>query len=316
MPYDNKLMVKVANLFYKENLTQENIAKRLKASKYQVNRILKRALSSGMVQINIIDPTVNISTMEEELEKKLGMKRVIVVENFGLSEIELKAKLGQAAAKYLLEIIKDGDVIGISWGTTIKEVINYLPLKINKSVQVVQITGGSHQLSVDLNCHDITRRFSSKFGVEPKLLYAPAIVDSKKMHDMLIKETSIKSTFEYFNKLTTAIVGIGAIYPKVISTLLKTGHIGSDDMASLTSSGAVGDVYSHFFDKDGNICSNNLTGRLIAMPVEELLRVPYSVGIAGGELKAEAILGAARGKYINLLVTDSTAADKIIKLIG
>jgi deoxyribonucleoside regulator len=316
MSYDVKLMVKVANLYYKESLNQENIAKRLKMSKYQVNRILKRALDSGMVQINIIDPTVNISTLEEKLEKKLGLKRAIVVENFGLSELELKSKLGQAAAKYLMEIIKDGDVIGISWGTTIKEVINYLPSKINKSVQVVQITGGSHQLSVDLNCHDITRRFSSKFGIEPKLLYAPAIVDSKKMHDMLIQETSIKSTFEYFNKLTTAIVGIGAIYPKVKSTLLKTGHIGSDDMASLTSSGAVGDVYSHFFDKDGNICSNNLTGRLIAMPVEELLRVPYSVGIAGGELKAEAILGAARGKYINLLVTDSTAADKIIKLIG
>ncbi len=315
MPYDVKLMVKVSNLHYKENLNQENIAKRLKMSKYQVNRILKRALSSGMVQINIIDPTVNISTLEEKLEKKLGLKRAIVVGNFGLSDLELKAKLGQAAAKYLMEIIKDGDVIGISWGTTIKEVINFLPSKINRSVQIVQITGGSNELSVDLNCHDITSRFSSKFGVEPKLLYAPAIVDSKKMRDMLVKETSIKSTFEYFNKLTTAIVGIGAIYPKVISTLLKTGHIGRDDMASLKESGAVGDVYSHFFDSDGKICKSNLTGRLIAMPVAELLKVPYSVGIAGGELKAQAILGAVRGNYINLLVTDSTAAEKILKLI-
>ncbi len=315
MSYDVKLMVKVANLYYKESLNQENIAKRLKMSKYQVNRILKRALDSGMVQINIIDPTVNISILEEKLEKKFGLKRAIVVENFGLSELELKSKLGQAAAKYLMEIIKDGDVIGISWGTTIKEVINFLPSKINKSVQIVQITGGSHELSIDINCHDITRRFSSKFGVEPKLLYAPAIVDSKKMHDMLIKESSIKSTFEYFNKLTIAIVGIGAIYPKVISTLLKTGHIGRDDMASLKESGAVGDVYSHFFDIDGNICDSKLTGRLIAMPVAELLKVPYSVGIAGGELKAEAILGAVRGNYINLLVTDSTAAEKILKLI-
>ena len=316
MPYDIKLMVKIANLFYKENLTQENIAKRLKASKYQVNRILKRALSSGMVQINIIDPTVNISSLEEKLEKKFGLKRAIVVENFGLSDSELKAKLGQAAAKYLIEIIKDGDVIGISWGTTIKEVINFLPSKINKSVRIVQITGGSHQLSIDLNCHDITRRFSSKFGVEPKLLYAPAIVDSKKMHDMLIKETSIKSTFDYFNKLTTAIVGIGAVYPKVISTLIKTGHIGKDDIASLKNNGAVGDVYSHFFDKDGNICESNLNGRLIAMPVAELLKVPYSIGIAGSELKAEAILGAVKGNYINILITDSTAAEKIIKLAG
>jgi deoxyribonucleoside regulator len=271
-----------------------------------VNRILKRALGSGIVQINIIDPTTNISNLEEKLEKKFNLKRAIVVDNLGLSEIELKSKLGQAAVKYLLEVIKDGDIIGISWGTTINEVINYLPSKINKSVEVVQITGGSHQLSVNLNCHDITRRFALKFGVEPHLLYAPAIVDSKEVHDLLINETSIKETSKYFNKLTIAIVGIGAMYPKIISTLIKTGHIGKDDL--------VGDVYSHFFNKNGRICDSNLTGRLTGMPVGDLLKVPYSVGIAGGKLKAEAILGAIRGNYINIVITDSNAAEKILKL--
>jgi len=314
MSYDIKLIVKVSNLYYKDNLKQESIARKLKVSKYQVNRILKRAIKSGIVQINIIDPTVNISNLEEKLEKKFNLKRAIVLENFGLSDLELKSKLGQAAAKYLLEIIKDRDVIGISWGTTINEVINYLPSKIGKSVEIVQITGGSHELSINLNCHDITRRFASKFGVEPHLLYAPAIVDSKKMHDLLINETSIKKTFKYFSKLTIAIVGIGAIYPKIISTLIKTGHISDHDLESLKKSKAVGDVYSHFFDINGRVCDSNLSGRLVAMPVEDLLKVPYSVGIAGGKLKAEAILGAIRGNYINIIVTDSTAAEKILEL--
>ncbi len=314
MSYDIKLMVKIANLYYKDNLKQESISKKLKVSKYQVNRILKRAVKSGVVQINIIDPTINISNLEEKLERKLNLKRAIVVENFGLSDLELKSKLGQAAAKYLLEIIKDGDVIGISWGTTINEVINYLPSKIGKSVEIVQITGGSHELSINLNCHDITRRFASKFGVEPHLLYAPAIVDSKKMHDLLINETSIKKTFEYFNKLNIAIVGIGAMYPKIISTLIKTGHISNSDLKSLKKSKAVGDVYSHFFDINGKICDSNLSGRVVAMPVEDLLKVPYSVGIAGSKLKAEAILGAIRGNYINIIITDSTAAKKILEI--
>jgi len=314
MAYDTKLMVKVANLYYKENLKQESIARRLKVSKYQVNRILKKALHSGMIQINIIDPTKNISDLEEKLERKFKLKRAVVVENFGLSDTELKAKIGQAASRYLLDIIKEGDTIGVSWGTTINEVINYLPTKINRSVKVVQITGGSHELSIDLNCHDITRRFASKFGVNPHLLYAPSIVDTKKMHDMLLEETSIKKTFEYFSRLTIAMVGIGAMYPRVISTLVKTGHISGNDLESLKANGAVGDVYSHFFDIDGKTFDNKLSERIIAMPVKELLRVPYSIGIAGGELKAEAILGAIRGKYINILITDSNAGEKILKI--
>lgn len=314
MTYDIRLMVKVASLYYKGNLTQESISRKLKISKYQVNRILKRAVNSGIVQINIIDPTINVSTLEDKLEKNFNLKRAIVVENYGLSDIELKSKLGQAAAKYLLEIIKDGDVIGVSWGTTINNVINHLPSKINRNVEVVQITGGSHQLSVNLNCHDVARRFASKFGVEPHLLYAPATVDSKEVHDLLINETSIRKTFEYFNKITIAVVGIGALYPKVISTLVKTGHIKGEDLKSLKENNAVGDVFSHFFDISGNICDSSLSGRLIAMSVGDLLKVPYSIGVAGGQLKAEAILGAIRGGYINIIVTDSSAAEKILKL--
>ena len=74
--------------------TQEDIGEKLKISKYQVNRILKKALDTGIVRISIIDPSLNVSNLEEELEQRFGLKRAIVVENFGLSEIELKSKLG------------------------------------------------------------------------------------------------------------------------------------------------------------------------------------------------------------------------------
>lgn len=89
MSYDIKLMVKVSNLYYKDSLTQEEISKKLKISKYQVNRILKKAVRSGIVQVNIIDPTVSISSTENNLEKRFGLKRAIVIENYGLSDTEL-----------------------------------------------------------------------------------------------------------------------------------------------------------------------------------------------------------------------------------
>ena len=314
MAYNIKLMVKVSTLYYKEDLTQDEIAKKLKISKYQVNRILKKAVSTGIVKISVIDPTSGISLLEEELEKRFNLKRAIVIENFGLSDIELKSKIGATAAEYLLEIIKDKDVIGVSWGTTVNEVVNHLPARINKDVDVVQITGGSHQLSIDLNCHDITRRLAKRFDKEPHLLFAPAILDSRQLYGLLMQEKSIKSTFEYFDKVNVALVGIGAIYPKVISTLVSTGHISSQDFKSLQENNAVGDVFSHFYDINGKICNSTLRGRTVGMPVETLFKVPYIMGVAGGKLKSEAILGALRGKYINILITDDHAAERIIAL--
>ena len=67
----------------------------------------------------------------------------------------------------------------------------------------------------------------------------------------------------------------------------------------------MGDVFSHFFD---------LNGRLVGMSVETLIKVPYSIGVVGGKLKAEAILGALRSKHVNILITDNTAAERVLKL--
>jgi DNA-binding transcriptional regulator LsrR (DeoR family) len=38
------------------------------------------------------------------------------------------------------------------------------------------------------------------------------------------------------------------------------------------------------------------------------------VGVAGGASKAEAILGALRGRYVSVLVTDATAAQRVLEL--
>jgi len=55
MSYELKEIVRVADMYYKKNLKQESIGRRLGVSKYTVSRMLKKALESGVVQINVID---------------------------------------------------------------------------------------------------------------------------------------------------------------------------------------------------------------------------------------------------------------------
>ena len=53
MTYNIKLIVKIASLYYKDQLNQEEIAKKLKVSKYQVNRILKKALAVSYTHLTL-----------------------------------------------------------------------------------------------------------------------------------------------------------------------------------------------------------------------------------------------------------------------
>ena len=312
------LMAKICHLYYRKQLNQTEIGKRLGISRFRVSRILKKALDTGMVRIEIVEPQPYLTSLEMEFEERFGLKSVILIENQDaqLSDQELKKRVGQAAADYLLETLVDSDVLGIGWGTTTNEVVNALPVKIDQTVEVIQITGGNKSLSVGIDCQELTRRLASKFKVEPHLLHAPAVVDRKETRNMLLQESSIKETFDCFRNLTVTVVGIGSIFPEIASTLLASGYLDSKELQILRNKGAVGDAFSYFFDIEGHVCKTKLQERFITIPLEDVKRASRSIGVATGKKKAHAILGAIRGGFINTLVTDSSTAKEILVLEG
>ena len=55
--------------------------------------------------------------------------------------------------------------------------------------------------------------------------------------------------------------------------------------------------------------------RMIGLSLEDIKKAENVICVAGLEMKAEAILGAVRGGYIDTLITDENAARKMIELI-
>lgn len=55
--------------------------------------------------------------------------------------------------------------------------------------------------------------------------------------------------------------------------------------------------------------------RLLGVTREQLLRIPHKIGIASGE-QADSIVGAARSKFIDTLITDTRTAEVILAKHG
>ena len=53
---DDLLMYRIARMYYQNDLSQAQIAKRIGLSRPQISRYLKRARETGMVEINVNDP--------------------------------------------------------------------------------------------------------------------------------------------------------------------------------------------------------------------------------------------------------------------
>jgi len=307
------LKAKVSKLFYQSGLSKIEIGKKLRISRFKVADLLDQALKEGIVEITINEPSHTFLDLENSLEEKFKIYRAAVVET-SFSYEETKKNIGRAAANCLLDMAYDGDVIGVAWGTTIYEMVNFLPLSIKRNnISVVQITGGLNQVSMDFNAIELTRRVAKAFGAKSYQLYAPAVVDSIDTKNVLMSESNIKETIEMFSKINIAIVGVGSVVPEPSTMLYRDGFIRKEDFENISKCGAVGDINSYFYDKNGKKCKTPLEDRTIGIDLDHLRRVRYVMAVGGGKSKVDAIYGALKGKIINIIVTDNETVETILK---
>ena len=68
-----RLLVKVARLYFEQDLTQNEIGDRLRLSRQKVQRLLRQAQEEGVVQISIRPVMGTYLELEEELEQRFGL---------------------------------------------------------------------------------------------------------------------------------------------------------------------------------------------------------------------------------------------------
>ncbi|MEX0771750.1 MAG: sugar-binding transcriptional regulator [Balneolales bacterium] len=314
-PVDLRLISKVSSLYYHQNLNQQAIAERLHLSRLKVSRLLKQAREQGVVQISIAFPEDNFIDLETSLEEKYRLKEVVIVESDisgdAINDSMVQRQLGMAAAKYLHRTISEGEIIGVTWGTTLQAMVDSIQPKPVKGLHVVQTLGGVGPPEAKAHATDISRRLSRLLGSRLTLLPAPGIVDSIEAKNVLLSDRRVKSTLELFREINTAYVGLGALNTNPV--LNKENHdISSELQHEILGSNAVGDIGLNFFDADGQEVDTKLKGHVIGISLEELKEVETVVGIAGGLQKFKSIAGALKGELIDVLIIDNHTAQKLL----
>lgn len=308
---DQSLTLKACYQHYRRGLSQTEIAANLRLSRFQVARLLRAGLEQGYVTVKILEPASWHSDLERAIEERYGLKAAIVVDNDGLGGEEIKLRVADAAGRYLIDLLDDGDVLGVSLGSTVQALIDQLPDRIRKQVEVVQLIGGSSRMESELNSMILAALLARRFRSRSHLLFAPALVSHGDLRESLLADGTIESTFAMFRRLTVAVLGVGAFAQGGTSRLVYSGIVDDALLPKLLARGAVGDVLSYVYRADGTVLPGGVDDRLIAIPLDDVLRVPHRIAVAAGRAKARAIAGALRGGLVNVLVTDSEAAAAI-----
>ncbi len=307
------LLIHVAGLYYEEGLTQAEIAQRIGTSRSTVSRLLQEAREAGWVEIIIHHRWKTVPAVEQELAARFALRGVRVLAGEDRQHDELLRGLGVLAAEYLDGLIQDGHILGISWGTAIYNTVQALRPRRKVSVTVVQMIGAVGRGDPLIDGPDLARSLAHIYGGEYRCLHAPLVVEDARIKEALLQEPHIRETLALARQADVALVGVGSPVAEVAS-LLRAGYVDIKTLATLQEQGVVGDVCARHYDIHGRVLDLDINRRIVGIELKDLHRIKVVIGVAGGNGKAEAIVGALRGHHINTLVTDEATALRVLEL--
>jgi deoxyribonucleoside regulator len=308
---DTRLMVRIAQMYYRMHLSQEQIGERLGLSRFRVGRLLDRALREEIVRIEVVHPDAHAVDLEERLVQRFGLVAAIVADvpaavGAGQDADDLARDAVAEAAVEFLAIRRPTGAIAVSWGRTMLALARRLPDGWTQATEIVQINGATSRSGQPTRANEILERFASTSGATFRGLAAPAIVGSAELRDALMQDPAIRETVDAARSAPAAVFGLGIPAPD--SPHLASGFVDENEQARLRAKGAVGDVIGRFLDADGEVAWPKLNRRTVGLPLDQLASKPFRMGVAAGAGRGPIALAAIRGGYVNVLATDDATA--------
>ncbi len=308
---DSDLLYKIAKSYYEDGLTQSQIGKRYGLSRIKISRLLQRARNTRIVQIRITPPADSYAELERELASAYGLDETVLVKTPERGQNDLLGSLGRAAASYLSRTCDETDVLGLSWGTTLRSTVDAMSAMNLPGVRVVQMLGGLGRIQSEVLGGDLALRMSQALGAKVQLMPSPGIVTSKMVRDALLQDAIISQTLDLAAHADVALVGIGS--PTQDSVVIQSGILTEGELDELHAIGAVGDIALRFFDGTGRAVDHPINERIVGLDLVQIRGIPRVIGVAGGQSKYPVIRGALKGRLLNILITDTAMAKRLLE---
>ncbi|WP_072804902.1 sugar-binding transcriptional regulator [Rhodococcoides yunnanense] len=306
---DLRLALRAASMYHLEGATQAEIATKLGVSRPTVGRLIARARTQGLVTIEVHVPdelqgTVH-ANVERALEQAFGLTEVLVVSDVIDGTDNGYGSLGRAAAGMLLRRLKDDDTLGFTWGPETVAVAQSLKTRGAKCARVVQLDGSMSSADYQTGVEYTLGRCAEYLQATPVRLNAPLYADHATV-TALQQDSVISRALQTGTGADVMMYGLGPV--STSTTLFEGSFIDASVLGELRGLGAVGEIGGRFFDIEGRETGGSLPPRTVSVSLDAIAACERAVLISGGTKKHEAILGALRGGFASILVTDIASA--------
>jgi len=305
---EDALLVRVAQLYYEDGLTQAEVGAREHLTRWKIGRLLEEARMVGIVQIAIVHPQLRRGPLEAEIQRRYGIHECIVVPSIDANPL---GAVGRATADLLQRLSPRLRTLGVSWGNTIDAVAQALPQAWSESIEVIQINGSVSRSIMPIAAVNAVSAIATKGGGRATLLPVPAIVEHAATRFALDAERFVAEALHRAARADALLFSLGVLDDE--SVLVRSGAVTDAELLRLRAANACGDVLGHFLDSSSEIADEDLEARVMGLGLDDLAASPCSIGVAGGHRKADIIRSALGRGILDVLVTDEDTARHVLE---
>lgn len=308
--------VRVARLYYFQNMTTAAIAEEIGTSRATVSRLLSYAMENGLVEIRVHDPSELSGNLEAAITAHYPLRSIQVVPvPAAAGERESLQRVAAHTAAYLNTLVQPSTVIGLAWGTTVAAIADKLTPKTVHDVDVVQLNGssaGTH--SINTFGESLVSRFAQNYGGRAHSFPVPAFFDYADTRTALWRERSIRAIRAFQDNASILLYSIGAAGTG--SHVHAGGYLDMQDQQDIRRDGVIGDIATVFFRADGSWRDVALNARSSGPDLDRFAHAPHSICVVSGKGKIAGLRAALRGGFINELLIDEPSARLLVQELG
>lgn len=310
---DDRIIARVAELFYIHDVNQYEIAEKFNFSKAKVCRLIKEAKKRKVIEFQIKNVDKRPIELEQKFEKIFKLKEVIIFYNSdikGYDEELVFREVGKMGSDYIHRILENNLNFALTWGKTLYHVIKNLKLDKKYNVNVFSTIGSVSLTETAYQNVNLAQMLSERIGGTCYPIYLPLILETPELKESLMQENVINKVIGDTSKIDYYFTSLGTISKN--SRMYTLGGFDLNFFNALISKKIVGEIGLNFYDIKGNFINAGLEDRTIKLNVDEIKKIKNKIAIVFGPEKIDALKGFLKTGIADVLITDSKTAEKVL----
>ena len=278
-------------------------------SRQSAQRLVSLAISEKLIKVRLDHPIAHCLELSQQLKDRFDLVACeIVPSDPGMPNST--AGLAQAGAAEFERHLKTSHpkIIAIGTGRSLRACVEQLPLMDCPQHRIVSLLGNMMP-DGSATAYNVVIRLAERVNARHYPMPLPILARTIEEKVVLHNQEPVRNILDLCRQADITFVGIGDLADE--APLLVDGVVTRTELKRLIKAGGVGEITSWVYNAKGEIIEGHINDRVASAPLVANPANPV-FGVAAGEHKVPAIVGALRGKLINALITNEKTAERVL----